>query len=124
MADLDLAPRPLAANGSLATTRAAVAVLSLLGGTSRGSVVLTEGEMDGLRELYGFTREEHPLLQSGADFALFRHAEQDGLRVVAVLARCLESGADPVRLVLGLLADAGYNVQREDDDYDAEEPHA
>lgn len=66
------------------------------------------------------------LLRAGAYRNVYRAVERDGLRLMAVLARFLESGEDPVKLVLTLLHDAGYDVTDIgwldlDDDLDDEE---
>jgi len=49
--------------------------------------------------------------QTGGDSRnLMRHAEADGLRMVAAIARALQPGEDPVRLLLSLMAQAGFDV--------------
>lgn len=53
--------------------------------------------------------------RSGALLQLFRNVECDGLRVMAVLARHLERGEDPVRLVLRGLMAMGCDVQADPD---------
>lgn len=50
------------------------------------------------------------LFQAGAGRNRFRYVRRDGLRVMAALSRYLEPGEDPVRLVLRLLIEAGYDV--------------
>lgn len=42
--------------------------------------------------------------------SLFRHAREDGMRLMGLLSRYLQAGEDPVCLVVRLLADAGYDV--------------
>jgi hypothetical protein len=56
----------------------------------------------------------HHLMQAGADINAFRHASADGLRVVAWLARFLETNEDPLKLVVQLASEAGYDVDPED----------
>ena len=56
----------------------------------------------------------HKLLQAGADINAMRHASVDGLRVVAWLAKYLEAEADPLKLVVQLASEAGYDVDPED----------
>lgn len=52
--------------------------------------------------------------QAGADRNLFRHMEHDGLRMVAWLAKYLEPGEDPVKLLVLIASDAGFDVPPED----------
>ena len=65
--------------------------------------------------------------QAGDDRDLLRQASGDGLRVMAFLAQFLEPGQDPVKLVVQLCADAGYDTagcgfeEGFDEDFDDEE---
>lgn len=54
------------------------------------------------------------LMQAGADRNTFRHAEADGLRVVAWMARFIPEGEDPLRHVIQIFAEAGFDVDPED----------
>lgn len=56
----------------------------------------------------------HRLLQAGADRNALRHASADGLRIVAWLAKYLEVDQDPLKLVIQLASEAGYDVDPED----------
>lgn len=56
-------------------------------------------------------------LQAGADRNVFRHAEADGLRIVAWLARYLSAGQDPLQQVVQLAVQAGWDVDYEDVDW-------
>lgn len=49
--------------------------------------------------------------RGGDSMHMLRHAEADGVRMVALIARYVEPGDDPVRLLARLLMDAGYDVQ-------------
>jgi hypothetical protein len=89
-------------------------MISLLGGKRSGSVCLTHDELRSLEKVYEFHSEENPLLQAGADRNLFRHAEADGLRVLAWLSRYTEPGQDPLKVLVGLAVEAGLNVDPED----------
>lgn len=60
------------------------------------------------------------LLQSGADVAMLRYAEVDGLRIVAWLARlrgAVPAGSDPLKAVVRLAMDAGLDVDPADVDW-------
>lgn len=61
-------------------------------------------DADGLRRLYA----------TADDRNVFRLAERDGLRVLAFLARYLNAGEDPLKLVIRLAADADYDVSPDD----------
>jgi len=60
-------------------------------------------------------------LQAGADVNLYRHAEVDGLRLVAWIARFIAPGADPLKALILLASEAGWNVDLEDIEYAQEE---
>jgi hypothetical protein len=57
---------------------------------------------------------ENALLLAGTIRNLLRAAEVDGLRVIGALLEHLQQGEDPVKFVLRLLLDAGYDVDPED----------
>lgn len=57
------------------------------------------------------TRE---LLQAGADRNAMRHAEADGLRLVAWLAKFVPRGEDPLKHLVQIVCDAGLDVDHED----------
>jgi hypothetical protein len=48
--------------------------------------------------------------QAGADANMMRYAEEDGLRIVAWLAKFVEPGSDPLKALVSLAADAGWDV--------------
>ena len=58
--------------------------------------------------------------RSGGERNVFRHAAADGLRMVAAIARHLQPGEDPVRLLLSLLAQAGIDVREDPEWYDGD----
>lgn len=103
---------------TLFTTPQAMKWAQLLGYTRQGPVSITGDEKRALGRLYGFTKEEPGpdkiMREAGADRNLFRHAESDGLRLVAWLAKYLEPGEDPVTFVIKMLAYEGIDVPAED----------
>lgn len=50
------------------------------------------------------------MYQAGADINMMRHAEEDGLRIVAWLARYVEPGADPLKTIVQMAVEAGWDV--------------
>lgn len=58
--------------------------------------------------------DPRPIMQVGADRNAVRHAEADGLRIVAYLARYVPAGADPLKTLIQSLAAAGFDVPYED----------
>jgi hypothetical protein len=103
------------------TTPRAAEMLSILGrGEIHGSVVLTRDEFAAVQRLYGYrvetSSDKHALRfhQAGADRNAFRHAEADGLRLLAWLARHVPSGEDPLKTLVRLAADAGCDVDPAD----------
>ena len=59
--------------------------------------------------------------QAGADRNMIRHAEHDGLRLIAWLAKYVPEGEDPLKTLIQLAVDAGYDVDPQDVSYAAEE---
>jgi hypothetical protein len=68
------------------------------------------------RALKAHERWEDPsqFLQAGADRGAFKHAEADGLRLAGWLAKHLQPGEDPLRALVRLAVDAGWDVDPED----------
>lgn len=68
------------------------------------------------RELDAYNKWVDPieLMQAGADMNVIRAAQADGLRIVAWLAKYVETGKDPLKLVIQLAAEAGFDVSCED----------
>ena len=59
--------------------------------------------------------EDHqPLMQAAADRNMARHADHDGLRLVAWLARFVPQGEDPMKTLVQLVVQAGWDVSPED----------
>lgn len=60
--------------------------------------------------------DQHPLLVAGRVRNALRATEHHGLRVMAFMADAglLEEGADPVRVLWGILRDMGFDVDGED----------
>ena len=66
-------------------------------------------------------KEHLALMEAGDRGNLWKHVEGDGQRVMAFLARHLEVGEDPVRLLENILTEVGYGMSpgewdMEDDD--------
>ena len=61
------------------------------------------------------------LMVAGASRNMFRHAEADGLRMVAAVARYLSPGDDPVRFLISIMAEAGLDVGEDPDWYGGSE---
>ena len=97
------------------TTPSAEEVNTLLGGGSRFEcVTFTREETEHLRKLYGYVEEKDKLSQAGADCNMFRHAEHDGLRVIAWLAKYVEPGQDPLKEIVKMAVDRRYDVNPSD----------
>lgn len=94
-------PRLGSPGGSYVAEKSDSISIQLLGGHSHEGVSVTLDQVDGLSKLYGIDlkAEDNPLLLAGALRNVFRHANNDGLRLMAFLAKhgFLEEGVDPVR---------------------------
>lgn len=92
------------------STPSANSLIQLLGGKSFGGVTYTTDEINAIRRLYGYTREPNEFVQTGSDISMLRHAQIDGARMLAVFARFVEPGDDPVKEMLRVLCDAGFDI--------------
>ncbi len=64
----------------------------------------------------GWDRWSDPrkFMQAGADLSAMRFASSDGLRMLAWIARFIEPGADPVKTLIQLATDAGWDIDPDD----------
>ncbi len=95
-----------------ASTDADAEAIRLLGsGGSLDGVQVSRDEMRRLARVYGYDlNKAHPLERAGAELSMLRRARVDGVRLAAMLARFLEPGQDPCRLVAAVFAEAGYDT--------------
>ncbi len=73
------------------------------------------------KEAYKFAKAAHDrwtdprdFMQAGADRNVTRYAERDGLRVIAWLAKYVEPGQDPLKMLVQLVSEAGFDVDPAD----------
>jgi|GEM_PF-6973440 len=66
--------------------------------------------------LKAWERWEDPrdLMQAGADRNVARYAEHDGMRLIAWLAKYVPEGEDPLKTLVQLAVDSGFDVNQED----------
>lgn len=65
-------------------------------------------------ELWETWTDPRPFMQAGADRNMVRHAEHDGMRLIAWLAKYVPAGEDPLKTLVQLTVDAGYDVDPSD----------
>lgn len=58
--------------------------------------------------------DPRPMMQAGADRNMLRFAGCDGMRVIAWIARHIERGSDPLKAIVQLASDAGWDVDAGD----------
>ena len=94
------------------TTPVSAASIKLLGsGAYCEGLTLSKDETNALAKLYKFDlNESNEIMRAGAVRNLLRYAKKDGLRMIAVFAKYLESGRDPVEELICLMSDAGWDV--------------
>jgi hypothetical protein len=85
-------------------------LIQLIGGIHYKSLSVTKDQFDDLYHLYNFNEESNALFQAAAERNMFRHAESDGLRMIAFVARYISQGEDPVKFLAQLCIDAGFDV--------------
>jgi hypothetical protein len=61
--------------------------------------------------------DPRPLLQAGASRNLVREAAHDGFRLVAWIAKYVEPGQDPLKTLIQMACDAGFDVDPADVDF-------
>lgn len=59
-------------------------------------------------------------LQAGADRNALRHAQADGMRLLAWLAKYISQGEDPLRVLIQLASDSGWDVDPADVEWASE----
>lgn len=106
---------------ALTTTPAYATMIALLGaGQCLKGVALSKTEYGNIQRIYKFNTEHvdcgcsRELLQAGADRNMLRHAECDGLRLLAWIAKFVEAGEDPVKVLINMAVEAGYTVDPND----------
>lgn len=62
-------------------------------------------------KLHEATIQATNFVRTGSIRNLFRHANSDGLRIMAFLSKFCEPGEDPVQLIARVLADQGYDIE-------------
>lgn len=113
--------RPHLDNGGPMTVDAeSAANIRLLGGEFIEQVALTREQEADLYRLYGYdpAKDKDDLARAGRFRNMTREARNDGLRILALVARFCTPGRDPLRLVRFALAQVGYDVSMEEGDDD------
>ena len=98
------------------TTPGSKTLIGLLGGHYFESVNITNDELKNIKKLYKFKddSDESGMMQAASDRNAFRFANHDGLRIIAWLAKYCEPDEDPVKLIIRLVSENGYDVDFED----------
>lgn len=98
-------------------------MIELLGQYARqDGVAFTAEQVKNLKKIYDFDESDDNILtQAGDQRNLMRYVQADGMRVMAFLARYLEPGEDPVRVVQDLFMQTGFDVPDFDWDYKGDE---
>jgi hypothetical protein len=110
-------------NKILNTPRAKM-LYDLSGGAFQGSCVCNNDQLKKLKKFYKVKNSTTPLVNEGNERDMFRAAERDGFRVLTTLADLglLENpGEDPVKIILELALDLGFDVDSQDILYCEEE---
>ena len=101
---------PRAQGAAISHPSAAVSI-DLLGGALCDGIVFTRDQVKRLTKLYGIEKGEPGSLEEAGSFRnLTRLVKRDGMRVMAVLSQFVEQGQDPVKALVQMAADQGYDV--------------
>ncbi len=102
--------------GTLYSTPSSATMSQLMGiGASYLGVAITRTEFKNLKRIYKIHPEDHPLAQSGAMVSTMRQTARDGFRLMAALSKYVETGEDPVKVLVRALSEAGYDVPNDID---------
>lgn len=98
------------AGHNIVTTPKAQLSIQLLGiGIQRKGLSLTRDEFRSIKNLYGFKSDETLFMQAGSDRNAIRHAETDGLRLLAWIAKFVPPGTDPLKSLIAAAVDSGWD---------------
>ena len=87
---------------------------AMIGGVNSGSVTLSRKEIKNLCRVYDTQHDENELIAARNVTSGLRLAQRDGMRMVAWLSEYLEAGEDPVKMLVRLVMETGYDVDPED----------
>lgn len=98
--------------GHKVTTPSSAISIRLLGlGLYYEGLGISVDETNALASLYKFNlNESNALMKAGTTRNLLRYAREDGLRMIAVFARYLQPGQDPVKELIQLMDEAGFDI--------------
>ena len=106
--------RPTIKTGLVTSPSRALSVELLGPGVVQDGIFLSQDEFHSIQKLYGYKSEKNPLMQAGAIRNALREASCDGLRMLAWLAKYVPAGEDPVKTLVQLAVEAGFDVPSED----------
>lgn len=85
----------------------------LFGGESFEGVTFSKTQIKQFQKLYPSAEKEvlsNPLNDAIDLRDLFRYVKRDGLRVMGILAKFCEAGEDPVKILVQILIEQGFDV--------------
>lgn len=120
--------------GGVASTPQSAQMISTFGGFRHNDVSVSRDELFHLRRIAGMTPDSpNALVEGRDDLTSCRLASRDGMRIMAMLARHLAPGEDPVKLVAKMAIEYGLdlavdpdwvNSEDGDDETEAEDEEA
>jgi hypothetical protein len=85
-------------------------IVKLLGGVNYQNVYLTKSQDNALKKAYKFKSVEDKLQLAAAQRNLCQEVNNDAIRIMALIAPCLEPGEDPCEFLSEVLNEAGFGV--------------
>jgi len=117
--------------GSMVSDRMTGVTIALTGGLTKGPVAFSRDQLKHMYKMYKFDPPgqlgppdpyDPGSFEKMAEAAAFRnmtrHAEADGLRIVAFLARFCGPGEGPLSIIKQGLVELGYDVQLDEEDFE------
>ncbi len=120
-------PRTNPGNGGSITASdpGAACMIDLLGGSNFFGVGFSNDQTRALARIYEFDLGNHDnaMMEAGIHRNLMRVVQRDGLRLMGIMSRLAVNGEDPVKLLVSMAIDHGFDMaglvdwcEEEDDD--------
>ncbi len=112
--------RPNTKFGNTVCSKADEIFFPMLGGEYYEGCSYTKDQVNHLKKIYKEdcpTGNDNPLIEAGELRNVLRSAKVDGQRLIGVLAKYVENDEDPVKVLIRVLIDAGYDVDPENVDW-------
>ena len=90
-------------------------VIDALGGVRSGNVSISHDQRKQLMRVYNLRKVANnepgaTMVKAALDRDMFRLAQRDGVRIMAVIAEHIENGEDPVKFIVQMMIESGLDM--------------